>query len=209
MAEIRIAVSTLFGVEDADAPHSPGEAFVGREILASWNEMCSRADWCMDHLPYTGNLLLDEEDGILLKECFSAYVLGMYAAAIISSDAFLERIITDSVETAGHEVGRQGFGRTLESFAELRLVDTAVFERIVRLHKIRNNFAHERGPSHELRLSRRALSGRRPTAYIIKQDAREAVCLAHGLAGKLLRNFPRTKLPGIDNQVVKRPIFKQ
>ena len=209
MAELRIAVRTLFGREDAEAPESPGEAYVGRKILVGWEDMCSRSDWCMEYLPYTGNLLLDEEDHMLLQECLSAYVYGMYGVAVISSDAFLERIITDSVETAGGEVGRQGFGKTLETFRSLKLIDRFIFDRIVRLHQIRNNLAHERGPDHKLRIFRRALKQRRIAQEIMKEDAREAVCLAYGLAGLLQRNFPRLKLPGVDNRIVQRSIFRQ
>lgn len=209
MGDVRIAVSTLFGVEDASAPDSPGEAFVGRPILAGWGEMCSRADWCMEHLPYTGNLLLDEEDSLLLQECLSAYVYGMYAVTIISADAFLERIVTDSVETAGGQISQRGFGQTLESFQNLNFVDRHVTLRVSRLHKIRNNLAHEKGPEHALRLFRRGLKRRVPTEYIMREDAREAICLAYGLAGQLLRNFPRLRLPGLENPIIQRSIFKQ
>jgi hypothetical protein len=209
MAEIRIAEWTLFGERDAIAPESPGEAFVGRELLRGWSEMCSRADWCMQHLPHTGNLLLDEEDSLLLRECLSAYVFGMYAVAVISADAFLERIITDCVETAGGEVSKRGFGKTLESFQKLKCIDQIVFQSIVRLHKIRNNLAHERGPDDEMRLSHRALNVQSRTENIVKSDAKEGLCLAYGLAGSLQRNFPRLKLPGIGNPVVQRSIFKQ
>lgn len=209
MADVRLFERTLFGIEDAIAAESPGEAFVGRDILLGWEEMCSRADWCMAHLPYTGNLLLDEEDSMLLRECLSAYVYGLYAVAIISADAFLERIITDVVETAGKDAGMRGFGKTLDSFSELNLINRVEFDRIVRLHKIRNNLAHERGPDDQFRLFRRSLQLRMLTVQIVKDDAKEAICLAYGLAGRLKRNFPRLNLPGLQDPIIERSIFKE
>ncbi|MDP3897481.1 MAG: hypothetical protein Q8Q62_12470, partial [Mesorhizobium sp.] len=174
-----------------------------------WDEMCGRADWCMAHLPYTGNLMLDEEDSMLLRECLSAYVYGMYAVAIISADAFLERVVTDCVETAGRDTAKLGFGQTLKSFRELKLVDQIVLDRVDRLHKIRNNLAHERGPDDQMRLFRRALERRTLTQEIAKDDAKEAVCIAYGLAGRLKGNFPRLNLPGLANPVIERSVFKE
>lgn len=208
VAEIRFVDKTLFGEWDA-FPRSPGEYYIGKELLLTWDEMRSRAEWCMEDLPYTDNLLLEDEDHRLLRDCMSSYIFGLYAAAVISADAFLERIITDVVETHGKRPAKVGFGGTLATFGKLGLVDKAIFERLQHLHSVRNNLAHEKGPDHEMRIFRRALARRTRAEHLLDTDAKEAICLAYGLAGKLIRNFPRLALPGVGTPRIYRSHYKQ
>ena len=138
-----------------------------------------------------------------------SYIFGLYGVSIIASDSFLERIITDVVETSGKKAGKFGFGKTLAAFAKLRLVDDFIFQRILNLHDIRNNFAHEKGPEHEMRVFRRALARQVHSEHLLRNDAKEAVALAYGLAGKLIRNFPRLAIPGVGTPTIYKSPYKQ
>jgi hypothetical protein len=196
MAEVRFVEATLFGDREAYAT-SEGEFFLARSILGDWDDARERADWCMERVPHTGDLLLDIEDHLLLRECMDAYIHGLFASCIASADAFIERIVTDRLETLGKAKEASGsLGRKLATLEATRILDDYSISRISHLHRVRNNFVHERGPDDEMRLFRRELKQHRLWIDILKADAQEAICLAYGLAVRLKRNFPRLGLPG-------------
>jgi hypothetical protein len=189
--DIRFVEQTLFGEMDA-SPVSQGEFYAAHHLVSDWEEVRIRSEWCMDHLEYTGDLLLEVEDSKLLADCMRGYIFGLYSATIITSDAFIERLLTDFLESRGMSSESRGsLGKRLSALEKHSLIDENVLRRISRLHRIRNSLAHEKGPEDPFRLFRRAIAEGNSPEQILRTDAGEAVSLAYGIAARVKRNFPR------------------
>jgi hypothetical protein len=184
----------LFGAESFDDV-SIGEFFLMR---TDPDDCIARADWAMLNVPeFEGSRLLDLEDSMLLDDALNAYIFGLYSSVILSSDSFCERLLTDAVEIRGdRKAARRGFQTVLKRVREMKILHSYLVDRIIRLHEIRNNFCHERGPDADLRIFRRALLPPFDHHEIIKRDAQEALCIMRGLVGQIERYFPRVEAPG-------------
>ena len=195
MENFRLVEESLFGDWNA-MPETAGEKYLANEVFSLWEEAKYRSDWCMEHLELAGDILLEVEDHLLLRDCLNAYVFGLFASTIITADAFIERLTTDFLESNSLGAEAKGsFGRKLAALEKYELLDANVLTWLSKLHRIRNNFAHEKGPDDEMRLFRRALATREAWELLVQRDAREAICLAYGIAARIRRRFPRLALP--------------
>jgi hypothetical protein len=197
--EARVVSVDLFGMSQ-EVLVTSAEAFWLNAFWTEYDVGSSRLEWCFDNLPYTGNLMLEEEDATIIREILLAYAAGLYILVIVGADALLERLFTDAIESKGdRRSARRGFGAILKSAEAIGIIDEFIIKRVSRIHAVRNNFVHEKGPDHELRLFRRMMKDRRfgQTATLLKEDAREALCLAYGVAGRIRRSFPRLAVDGM------------
>lgn len=97
----------LFGAASG-ANVSLGENYLISEYFWKDDDFISRADWAFENIPFTGTLMLDIEDSLLLSGALKAYIFGLYALVIIAADAFCERHVTDSVESREETKKRKG-----------------------------------------------------------------------------------------------------
>jgi len=186
----------LFG-QDTGFNVSLGEHYLINEYFLKNDEFISRADWVFENLPYTGTLQLEIEDSLLLENALKAYIFGLYSVVIIGADAFCERILTDAVESREDtKVARKGFWHLTKRARRQRFIDDFLLGRIERLHNTRNGLCHPKDDK-EVRLDHRSVREGRHYLYLMKQDAKEGLCLMYGLAGKHPRNFPRLAIPGV------------
>jgi hypothetical protein len=185
----------LFGYESFD-DMSAGEFFLLRHTLP--NDCIERADWAMLNVPeFEGSRMLDLEDHVLLDDALKAYIFGLYAAVILSSISFCERLLTDAVEIRGDlKSARKGFAEIVKSARNFKILDRYLLDRILRLQQIRNNFCHEKGPDNPWRIFRRSMHERIETQALLERDAKEALCIMRGIVGRIQRWFPRQELPG-------------
>jgi hypothetical protein len=186
----------LFGAASG-ANITLGEHYLISEYFEKNDHFLSRADWTFENIPFTGTLLLDMEDSLLLSDALKAYIFGLYALVIIAADAFCERHVLDSVES--HEETKKAkrkFWDMIRLAREQGVIPPFLLDRLGRLHKIRNTLCHDKegDPS---RIDQRLLHERRHHLLFMKEDAKEALCLMYGLAGSQKRNFPRLSIPGI------------
>lgn len=194
MIEPRFRQNTLFGEEDV-AEVSGGDLYLAKIILGKWDEARERASWFMDHLPLTGDLMLYEEDVTVLREGLENWVLGNFSAAIILSMAFIERVLSDFVlSTGAKKKSKAGLAQIATYLAQEGQLEPFVSERIIRLNKVRNNFVHEQSNESEHRIFRRSLKLRMAPHFILAEDGKEAVCLAHAIAIRFPRSFSELAL---------------
>jgi hypothetical protein len=175
---------------------SAGEFFLMRHTLP--HDCVERANWAMLNVSeFEGNRLLESEDHILLDDALKAYIFGLYAAVILTSIAFCERLLTDAVEIRGDlKSARKGFAAIIQSARNFKILNEYILDRILRLQQIRNNFCHEKGPDDPWRLFRRSIEARADSNWLLESDAKEALCIMRGIVGRVERWFPRQDLPG-------------
>jgi hypothetical protein len=197
MRRFGTAQLNLFGEETHDNI-SIGEHYLIKQYLWSQDDFLGRADWAFENIPYTGTLMLELEDHLLLEGALKEFIFGLYASVIITADAFCERLLTDAIETHEHtKAARSGLWKIIKVARRLNLLHEYLLKRIERLHQIRNSFCHQKELDHGMKLDRRQLSDNRHYLDILKTDAKEALCLMYGLAGRLPRYFPRFAIPGV------------
>lgn len=186
----------LFGAASG-ANISLGENYLISEYFGKNDDFISRADWAFENIPFTGTLMLDMEDSLLLSGALKAYIFGLYALVIIAADAFCERHVTDSVESREEtKKAKRGFWHMIKLAREQGVIAPFLLDRLERLHKIRNTLCHDK-EGDPLRIEQRLLHESRHYLFFMKEDAKEALCLMYGLAGSQKRNFPRLLIPGI------------
>ncbi len=179
-----------------------GELILEWEVIPKLDEICSRIDWAIENLPETGNLLLDVESHLLLGDARQSFYFGAFAACVLCSMAFNERLLTDAVEIRGDlKAARSGFGSVIKATEKMGILHPFLVSRLFHLNRARVNLSHEKGPESEYSLFRRWMRQRivddiDPNFLIMRDDAREALCLAHGIASMIPRYFPRLNLPG-------------
>lgn len=185
----------LFGRESFDDV-SAGEFFLTRYTVP--NDCIERANWAMFNVPeFEGNRMLDLEDHMLLDNALHAYISGLYAAVVLLSISFCERLLTDAVEIRGdRKSARKGFAEIIKSARNFKILDGYILDRVQRLQQIRNNFCHEKGPDNPWRIFRRSLQMRMEAQPLLKRDAKEALCIMRGIVGHIQRWFPRQEPPG-------------
>jgi hypothetical protein len=186
----------LFGVASG-ANVSLGEHYLISEYFDKNDDCISRADWAFENIPFTGTLMLDMEDSLLLSDALKAYIFGLYALVIIAADAFCERHVVDSVESREEtKKAKRGFWHMTKFAREQGVIAPFLLDRLERLHKIRNTLCHDKegDPS---RIDQRSLHDSRHYLLLMKEDAKEALCVMYGLAGSQQRNFPRWSIPGV------------
>lgn len=208
----------LFG-EQSYANLSGGEISVEYELRSRRRAMIERSNWLLDHLDPVENILLDMEGHILFSQVIGCFVNCMDAATIICSVAFLERILTDAIEIRGRDqTAKRGFGNILSELENLKILDSFMIMRLRHLNRVRANFSHEKGSDSEYSLFQRKMNLIRrwpevefPEKLILRNDAREAICLCHVLATQIPRYFPRLNLPGhprIKEELANVSIFR-
>jgi hypothetical protein len=182
------ASENLFGHNSFD-DMSVGEFFLTR--YTSKLDCIERANWVMSNVPeFEGSRLLEMEDHSLLNDALNAYIFGCYAAVILTSVAFRERLLTHAVEIRGdNRAARQGFAEILTSAQRFGIVEKYIIDRIRRL-------LPREGPDSSWRLFRRSLQTRLEVEALLKDDAKEALCLMRGIVNRVQRWFPRQGLPG-------------
>lgn len=200
MIDLRLRQATLFGEEDVTEV-SDGDLYLAKLLIGRWDDARARAEWFMNHLPLTGDMLVDEEDAAVLRGALESYVLGNFTATIILADSAIERVLANFTRARGwKKKAKSGLSEIAGYLRDQQLLESYVAERLIRLHEIRNNFVHVRPASSGGRLFHRAMHRRLPTEIIIAADAKEAVCLAHAIAAR----YPQS-LPGMHDEPIELP----
>ena len=146
-----------------------------------FHDRLSRLDWLVantalpEYWTFPGGLLAK----YLFEEARYCFVYAQYLGTVFSGLAYIERTLAALFYAAGRDdLEQEGLSRLLKEAHDAGVIGGAEYRELERIRKIRNSYAHFRGPSCKEDVSTRALSEDEMPYDLIEKDATAVISAA-------------------------------